>query len=106
LRYDFGSRKTSPKVRAGHVPFGADDCLLALMQAIIILMACLQQVSRVLALVFDLARKLRQPSRLPSLCNLFHSARTNSATWAVSYCNSRPFYSSSKAYALHSIKGG
>jgi hypothetical protein len=53
-RRDFGSRKTSPKVRAGHVPFGADDCLLPLMQAIIILMACLQQVSRVLALVSDL----------------------------------------------------
>jgi hypothetical protein len=73
------------------VPFGADKWLLLLTKATAILAACLQQVSCMFTLFFDPAQKLRPPSRLPSLCNLFHSARTNSATWTVSYCNNRLF---------------
>jgi hypothetical protein len=43
------SRKTSPKVRAGGMPFGSGGWLLPRKQAITILRVCLQQVSRMFA---------------------------------------------------------
>jgi len=102
----FRSRRTSPKVRAGHVPFGVDGWALPHKQALVLQRLCLQQVSRLLARFPTCVVDPCHASGLPSVCNLFHSAWTNSATWAVSYCNSRPFIRRPKAYALHLSKGG
>src|SRR5579864_4846983 len=57
----------------------------------VILIACLQQVSLVSPGFVTRFAALRKQADCPALCNLFHSARTNSATWTVSCCNNRPF---------------